>query len=253
MSIKRTLTKAALASVVIASSFSASAGILKIDSDAFTPAAGKITFSEFALNTVNPVYTAADYGGSVGQPTVSFGGFYQGQSLGQAGDCPAGAALTGCVVGTPTGPLALDANSPAAKIVTDGANPTSPVLSGTPRFNGVISMLFDIDVAGVGLDGGYFNAIGGTAITAFDRLGNVIGSVANEAFGIEFLGLVTDDGSEKIAGLQFSLVGPEPAGFAIDNVMFGLRDQVIIPNEVPAPASLLIAALGVFFIRKRAK
>lgn len=210
------------------------AGIIRIDESAFQPGSGLITFSEFPVATENPVYDAADYGGVAGDPQVSFGGFFQGQSLGDAGTCPAGAALTGCVIGDPTGPLTLDPASPATSIRNDGANPTSPVLSGSPIFNGPIAILFDTDVAGVGLDGGFFDAIGGVAITAFARDGSVIGAVLNEEIGIEFLGLVTADNSDSIAGLLFSLVGAEPAGFAIDNVRFGTRG-VIAPPGGPGP------------------
>src|SRR5690606_40260176 len=133
------------------------------------------------------------------------------RSLGGAGAGPASAAFPWFVVGFPTGGVALDSDSPYALMTNDGPTPTSPVLSGTPTFNGAISIFFDTDLAGVGLDGGFFDAIGGTAITAFDRAGNVIGSVQNETTGIEFLGLVTDGNVNTIAGLQFSLVGSEPA------------------------------------------
>ena len=232
----------------------AEAGVLRIGESAFTTEAGLITFSEFAVGTVNPTYNPADYGGDpTTAPIVSFGGFFEGQSLGDAASCPPDAAITGCVIGTPTDSLTLDLASPSSFITTDLSNPTSPVLSGTPTFNGAISILFDEDVAGVGLDGGFFNAIGGTAITAFARDGSVVGSVDNEALGIEFLGLVTDDQSESIAGLQFSLVGAEPAGFAIDNVRFGMADEIVNPDPdpdptaVPEPASILgLLALGAF-------
>lgn len=220
-------------------------GILKIPEAAFTPTAGLITFSELSLDTVNPTYTPAIYGGGVDAPTVTFAGYFMGQSLGVAAPpCPTGAALSGCVVGTPSGPLSLDATAPNTFITSDGANPTSPVLSGNPTFNGPIAILFDVDLAGVGLSGGFFDAIGGTAIEAFTRTGVSLGKVTNAALGIEFLGLVTDDGSESIAGLLFSLVGSEPAGFAIDNVRFGLRDQVITPGQVPEPSTLVLLGTG---------
>ena len=239
--------RASLLSLGAATAFVASgvanAGIIKIEESAFNPGAGLITFSEFPGGTVNPVYNPADYGGT-GSTVVTFGGFFAGQRLGGAGDCPAGAALSGCVVGSPTNALALDALSPSTAITSDADNPTSPVLSGRPTFNGAISILFSTDQAGVGLEGGYFDAIGGTAITAFDRQGNTIGSVRNEALGIEFLGLVTEGNINKIAGLQFSLVGSEPAGFAIDNLRFGLGDQVAPPVSVPEPATLALLGLG---------
>lgn len=235
---------------------SAQSAVVRINADAFTAEAGKITFSEFATNTSNPVYAPAAYGGGAASPTVTFGGRFVGQSAGNAADCPTGAAVSGCVLGLPTGPLTLDAASPATFITGDGANPTSPVLSGNPTFNGAISILFDTDLAGVGLDGGFFNAIGGTAIRAFDRQGGVIGSVANLGLGIEFLGLITSDGLAAIAGLQFFLVGPEPAGFAIDNLIFGKAGEVVLPpNPVPLPAALplLASALGLGALSRRRK
>jgi hypothetical protein len=246
----RVLCITAMATVLGAGA--AQAGVIRIPIGSFTAAAGLITFSEFPLGTVNPVYTPAIYGGGAGLPTATFDGFFAGQSLGTAATCPAGAALTGCVVGTPTDPLALAAASPNTSIVNDASNPTSPVLSGSPIFNGPISIFFDTDVYGVGLEGGFFNAIGGTAITAFDRHGVNLGSVTNTGLGIEFLGLVTDDGLAHIAGLQFSLVGPEPFGFAIDNLRFGLPGQVNPPG-VPEPsvlALLAIAALGLYRRRR---
>jgi hypothetical protein len=229
---------------VIASA--AHANVIAIPEASFTAGAGLITFSEKPIGTNNPTYTPADYGGGAGAPTVTFGGFFLGQSLGNAGTCPAGAALTGCVVGNPTGPLTLDPNSPATFITTDGANPTSPVLSGSPTFNGAVSILFDVAQAGVGLDGGFFDAIGSTGITAFDANGNVIGTVSNTQTGIEFLGLVTSDHSATIKGLQFHLVGDEPAGFAVDNIRFGVGDQVITPGggAVPEPATWAMMLLG---------
>jgi hypothetical protein len=231
----------------VAISGTASAGVLRVNEAAFVAGAGLITFSEFALGTVNPTYAPATYGGGAGSPTVTFGGFFQGQSAGAAnpGACPAGAAVSGCVLGTPTGPLGLDPGSPTTFITNDGANPTTPVLSGTPTFNGSIAIKFSEAQFGVGLGGGFFNAIGGTAITAYDAQGNVIGSVSNTGLGIEFLGLVSDTGQAEIAGLLFSLVGSEPAGFAIDNLRFGLRGQVIDPGPTPVPEPASMALFGI--------
>jgi hypothetical protein len=233
-------------------STSAHAAVIKVGQSAFTPQAGVITFSEKPVNTQNPVYTPSQYGGGVGAPTVSFGGVFTGQTVGQP-PIPAGAVSTGVVNGTPTGSLSLDSNSPATFITTDSSNPTSPVLSGTPTFNGPISILFSTDLAGVGLDGGFFNAIGGTAIRAFARDGSFLGQVTNQSQGIEFLGLVTDDGQNRIAGLQFSLVGGEPFGFGIDNLRFGTVGQVVVPpTNIPTPALLPgLIGLGVGVLRKR--
>lgn len=229
-------------------------GITRINQSAFTPDAGLITFSEFASGTVNPTYTPSDYGGGANAPTVNFGGIFQGQTVGVP-PFPPDAATTGVVNGTPTASLALDPNSPSTFITSDSSNSTSPVLSGSPLFNGAVSILFDRDIAGVGLDGGFFNAVGGTAITAFARDGSVLGSVLNTQTGIEFLGLVTDDGQNRIAGLQYSLVGSEPFGFAIDNLRFGRAGQVTPPEPVPEPltimGSLTAAGIGVILRRKK--
>ena len=142
------LSASSLASLVFQAKVNAA--IVKIDESAFTANAGLITFSEFAQGTNNPTYSPNDYGGDpLTSPTVTFGGYYDGQSLGDAASCPPGARVSGCVIGTPTGTLALDSNSPATFITGDGANPTSPVLSGTPTFNGAFSVLFDRDLSGV--------------------------------------------------------------------------------------------------------
>jgi hypothetical protein len=259
--VKKLLLKSIAAAAILVGSVAAHADILKIGVGAFTPQAGLITFGEKALGTENPVYAAADYGGGAGAPTVSFGGYFTGQAIGTEATCPAGAAVEGCVTGSPTGPLSLAGAAPKTFITDDSANPNAPVLSGSPIFNGPIAILFSQDLAGVGLEGGYFDAIGGTAITAFARDGTMLGQVKNEALGIEFLGLVTDDGSESIAGLLFSLVGDEPAGFAIDNLRIAKAGEVTPPGgggggggDVPEPASLALVGLalaGVQLARRR--
>ncbi|WP_232787991.1 PEP-CTERM sorting domain-containing protein [Paraglaciecola sp. MB-3u-78] len=157
-------------------------------------------------------------------------------------DCP-GAAATACIVGSPTGPLSLDGAAPDTFISNDASNPSSPILSGTPLFNGGIAILFSIDQFGVGFDGGFFDTVASTAITAFARDGSLIGSVANTVTGIEFLGLVTDDNTASIAGVFLDLVGSEPAGFAIDNIRFGGVDDINV-EDVPEPATYLIMVLG---------
>lgn len=55
---------------------------------------------------------------------------------------------------------------------------------------------------------------------------------------------MTQDGSERIAGLLFSLVGNEPAGFAIDNLRFGRTGQVVAPGQIPEPSTLVLLGIG---------
>jgi outer membrane autotransporter protein len=203
----------------------------RVQESDFHAGAGLITFSEFPLGTQNPVYTPSIYGGDANSPTVYFGGLFNGQELSPNpnADCP-GAAATACVVGTPTAGLSLDPNSPKTFITGDGAQPTAPILSGSPTYNGPIAILFSKDQVGVGFDGGYFDAAHSTGITAFARDGTLLGTVVNNGTGIEFLGLVSATGQAIIAGVFLDLVGAEPAGFDIDNVRFGVAGQVTIPG-----------------------
>lgn len=200
--------------------------VVRIELDAFGSDAGTITFSELPVDTRNPVFYPASYGGPEDGPMVGFGGIFEGQRLGTRAECPPGARLSGCVTGQPEAPLRLATSGPHTQIATDNANPDSPSLSGMPLFNGPVTIVFDKDVAGVGLAGGYFNDTNSTAIQAFDRNGQLIGGVRNIKIGMEYMALVTADGSNRIAGLQFSLVGAEQAGFGIDNVSFALSSQL---------------------------
>lgn len=248
------MQKAAIGALALLLAASASADVVRVGMDAFQPGTGLITFSEFAVGTDNPSYAPSVYGGGDGAPVVDFGGYFLGQRLSPnpAEDCPGG-QRAGCVIGTPAGPLGLDAAAPDATIRVDGGNPTSPVMSGSPSFRGAIAILFSSDQAGVGLDAGWFDALGSTTVRAFARDGTLLGGDTNVATGIEFIGLVSGDGSAQIAGLLISTVGPEPAGFGIDNVRFGGAGQVL-PPPVPEPAgwALLGAGLGVLALRRRA-
>lgn len=110
-----------------------------------------------------------------------------------------------------------------AFISPDGSNPTSPVLSGTPRFQGDITGWFvkpgtndSVVVRSFTFDAGYFNEIGSTRIEWFDPEGNKIGQAINSKLGIETFTLA----GGNIAGWKISVVANEPAGYAIDNFSF---------------------------------
>ncbi len=249
---------------VAAGTVASQAAVVPIDSASFVANAGQITFSELGLGTLNPTYTAAQYGGTGTAPSVSFGSFFLGQRLGTAATCPTGVQLGGCVVGVPTGgSLALDIdNGAGAVIATDTNHTASPVLSGTPSLNGAIAMLFSTDQAAISFDGGFFNAIGTTRVTAYGRDGSLLGAITNTATGIQNLLLGTDDGTSLIAGLLISLVLPEDAGFTIDNIRFGTLatggnpggNPGDPPNPAPEPATLALvglALLGIGAARRR--
>jgi hypothetical protein len=107
-------------------------------------------------------------------------------------------------------------------ITTDSSNPTSPVLSGSPRFQGAIEGSF-VDpsdgttptiVQSFALDAGYFDEFGSTRIEWFDPDGNKLGQRTNSHLGIETFEI---EGG-NIAHWRISIIENEPAGYAIDNV-----------------------------------
>jgi cysteine-rich repeat protein len=108
-------------------------------------------------------------------------------------------------------------------IAEDGASATSPVLSGSPLFQGDITGKF-VDpetgesavVQSFTFDAGYFDEIGSTRIEWFDPNGKKIDQRINSTFGIERL---TINGG-NIASWRISIIENEPAGYAIDNVSF---------------------------------
>ncbi len=227
---------------------SAHAQLIRIASGDFTPEASVISFSEVAYGSANPQFTVST--ATLGSIDVSFASHFVGQSRSR------GTVVT--LTGSPTGPLSLDPANGTVFITDDGANPTSPVLSGSPVFNGPISVLFSKPVAAVGLDGGYFNALAGTSIEAFSASGASLGLVQNQAFGIEFFGLADASGDNVISGISFYITGSEPGGFAIDNLTFGSAAEVSAPlpgggggglTPVPEPSTYAaFAAAGLILV-----
>ena len=111
-------------------------------------------------------------------------------------------------------------------ITTDSANATSPVLTGSPRFQGSVEGRFvrpgtdePTAVQSFRIDAGYFNEIGSTRLEWFDPDGTKLGQKTNTQLGIETLEVEAEDGG-NIARWLISIVANEPAGFAVDNVSF---------------------------------
>lgn len=236
----------AVAGLALSIAVPAQAALLDLGPGSFTPAATVITFSEQALGTVNPTYSFTGVPG-IGDITVTFGGAFLGQTVAPG--------FPTTITGSPSSPLTLETGDPVTFITGDGAAPDSPVLSGTPTFNGPVSVFFSKPVAGVGLTGGYFDAVGGTTIEAFDATGTSLGSIVNTVGdGMEFYGLADSSGDAVISGISFYITGDEPAGFAIDNLTFG-AGEVIRPPRVPdggSTALLLVGALaGLAAMRSR--
>ncbi|WP_225206932.1 lysozyme family protein [Novosphingobium huizhouense] len=115
-----------------------------------------------------------------------------------------------------------------AQLAGDGANPTSPVLSGSPIFVGEIKATFvdpasgkTIGVKEFQLDAGYFDAIRSTELVWYSTTGKVLGRLTNTQSGIQHFDVVAK-GDALIGGWAIHTIGDEPSGFAIDNVQFDL-------------------------------
>jgi parallel beta-helix repeat protein len=106
-------------------------------------------------------------------------------------------------------------------ITTDNATPTSPVLSGRPKYYGAIEGRFvnpndgvsPMTVSAFSLDAGYFNEIGSTRIEWFGPDTNKIGEQTNSIIGIQHF----DINGCYIARWRIAIITNEPAGFVIDN------------------------------------
>jgi hypothetical protein len=240
----RSLMVLSVAAVCLLATAPAHAVLVDLGPGSFTPAAPVITFSEVPLNTNNPVYNFLALPG-LGNVTVSFAGNFLGQV--QGGGFP-----VTLIDNTPSNPLTLDLSSTAFTTM-DGSNPSSPVLSGIPTFNGPISVLFSSPVAGVGLEGGWFNGINSTTIEAYDAQGNILGNITNSQLGLEFYGLADSSGQNVISGISFYITGNEPAGFAIDNLTFGAAGQIndLVPEPVTVAGMLLGVSSLIGYVRRR--
>ena len=110
-------------------------------------------------------------------------------------------------------------------ITTDGSNPTSPVLSGTPQFYGDITGTFVTPdgtprtVSNFSLDVGYIDTPGSTEVIAYDADGNPLDTVVIEDTGIVLVSVsVTGIASFVVQSVDPS--NPDPDGWAVDNVSF---------------------------------
>ena len=124
-------------------------------------------------------------------------------------------------------PKGIDFSSQPVFIADDIDNPTSPVLSGQPKFTGPITGCFIHPTTlqpGIrrqfSLDVGYFNNLDSTQISWSDLDGNLLGSTTNTVLGIQHFTIKVPLGTRGIHCWTVSTVGEEVAGFAIDNVSF---------------------------------
>src|SRR5476649_1167744 len=145
--------------------------------------ADTITFSEFAVGTVNPVYTFADN-------TVSCLGV----------------------------------------IVSDGAQPASPAIAGSPppSYAGSVLVEFQNGVTSASFSGGYFDNLESTEIIFFGVDGSVLYDTLNEGFGIiNYSFSITGD--VAIGAIAEVARGFDASGFSFDTLSFSSSDALFTP------------------------
>jgi hypothetical protein len=207
-----------------------------VDPGAFTAAGPAITFgTDTDAGTVNPSY-------AVGGVTVSFGGYFQGQSV-DAGFPP-------LLSGAPTPPLVL---SGSAVILADVTNPASPVLVGQDAIGAndyaPIAVLFSQGVNAVAFRLGELEELGGVRIEAFGADGASLGTLVSSALGFETIRFAHGGGT-PIRGFTVSLTNnPTEPSFGIDDLTFAGERVVVVP--APATALLLLTALPVLMLARR--
>ena len=196
-------------------------GVHRVGASSFNKSTARITFDELPSPTYNPVYTPDVYGANNTAPSLTFKAMFEGQSYSRdaAHDCQ-GASTFGCIIGDPSNPLSLssDRRTRSVQIVKNDDLSNHRGL-GTQQY-AAYSILFDKDIASVGVTVAGFDAIGSTEIEVFDRAGKSLEQVTNRQTGTEFFGFATEDGKDKIAGVQVSMVAPEANGYSIGDITF---------------------------------
>jgi RHS repeat-associated protein len=125
-------------------------------------------------------------------------------------------------------------------ITTDGSNPSSPVLSGSPRFTGSINVFFvnptnstlPATANNVNFDSGYFDNYNSTVITWYGPNSQVLGSMFNPGLGIVHFAI-----PGNISGFTIQIFGTEVAGYAIDNLFYTISGHGSISGSGSAANS----------------
>ncbi|MCZ4258119.1 calcium-binding protein [Sulfitobacter sp. G21635-S1] len=104
------------------------------------------------------------------------------------------------------------------QIVSDGAQPQSPVIAANTSYRGPVFLYFENPVNYVSLDVGYFDNVGSTRIEFRDAAGNVIHVAHNSGLGVLTFEFASDLGIASVAAIDESF---DDAGFSVDTVVFG--------------------------------
>lgn len=122
-----------------------------------------------------------------------------------------------------------------ALIANDGSNPTSPVLSGTPQFQGPITAAFvdpatpsvNVAASNVSFVAGYFDQTGSTQVTFLDTNNQVIGTQTNSTTGLQTFTAPAGTHAFTVSS------GSDTNGFAIDTLAYTLGTSAL---KIASPA-----------------
>ena len=103
-------------------------------------------------------------------------------------------------------------------IVSDGAQPQSPVIAANTSYKGPVFVYFDNPVQSVSVDVGYFDNLGSTRVEFRDAAGNIVASYANTGYGVVTFSFSSDIGIKSVGAIDYSF---DDAGFSLDTVVFG--------------------------------
>lgn len=126
-------------------------------------------------------------------------------------------------------------------IQSDGCNPTSPGLSGTPIFQGAIEGTFVDPDDGVTqafassfqLDAGCFDAVASTRLSWFDADGILLGQQTNSVDNATYETFLVDNiAAPGAASWRIEIITGDPAGYEIDNVSFTLAENPLCNLEL---------------------
>ncbi len=122
-----------------------------------------------------------------------------------------------------------------AFITTDGAQPGSPVASGTPLYQGPIVVLIVDPVTGqpatadgFKMDLGYINNPNSVEVAYFDAFSNKIGAIRANAFGINPINVP----ARGVSRIDITVVANEDAGYSIDNLEINTVVTGIAPTRM---------------------
>jgi hypothetical protein len=117
-------------------------------------------------------------------------------------------------------------------VTDDSAQPTSPVLSGSPRFFGRIDIKIVNPLNGqpssvktVEFDVGYIDSANSLEIIHYSRQGKRLGITRPNLIGINHIRLDSPGGARAIRKVTIRADRDEPAGFAIDNVKVSILER----------------------------